>query len=131
MSTPARRQDKPDTATAAIRCHYAGDPARRPHCTLTASALHDLVPLCGSCAQARSTLGKGTVSQPLPPTRELDVLAWITEADTATRQAHRTLTAAVTRARTQGHTWTQIASQLGVTRQAAHQRFGQDPLREA
>jgi hypothetical protein len=130
MSTPAPRQGGPDT-TAPIRCHYAGDPARRPHCTLTAEVLLSATPLCRSCAQARSTLGKGTAPRPLPPGPPLDVLAWITEADTATRQAHRNLTAAVTRARNQGHTWTQIASQLGVTRQAAHQRFGQDPLREA
>ena len=87
--------------------------------------------MCGSCALARSTLGKGTTSRALPPSQALDVLGWITDADAATRQAHRTLAAAVTRARSQGHTWTQIARQLGVTRQAAHQRFGQDPLPEA
>ncbi len=130
MSTPALRQGKPDT-TAPIRCHYAADPARRPHCTLTAEVQLGATPLCRSCARARSTLGKGTAPRPLPPGPPLDVLGWITEADAATRQAHRTLTAAVTRARAQGHTWTQIARQLGITRQAAHQRFGQDPLRQA
>jgi hypothetical protein len=127
MSTPAprpRRQPDPDTA---IRCHYAADPARRPHCTLTAQTLLGATPLCSSCAQARSTLGKGTAPRPLPPGPPLDVLGWITEADTATRQAQRNLAAAITRARTQGHTWTQIAHQLGITRQAAHQRFGHDP----
>jgi hypothetical protein len=133
MSPPAprpRRQDSPDT-TAPTRCHYAGDPARRPHCTLTAEALLGPVPLCGSCARARSTLGKGTIPRPLAPGPALDVLGWITEADAATRQAQRNLAAAVTRARSQGHTWTQIANRLGVTRQAAHQRFGHDPLPEA
>jgi hypothetical protein len=130
VSIPAPRQGKPDTTTP-VRCHYAADPARRPHCTLTAEVLLGATPLCGSCARARSTLGKGTTPRRLPPGPPLDVLAWITEADTATRQAHRNLSAAVTRARSQGRTWTQIASQLGVTRQAAHQRFGQDPLRQA
>ena len=133
MSTPAprpRRQHSPDTTTAS-RCHYAADPARRPHCTLTAEILLGTTPLCGSCARARSTLGKGTTPRPLPPGPALDVLGWVADADAATRQAQRTLAAAVTRARSQGHSWTQIASQLGVTRQAAHQRFGHDPSRAA
>jgi hypothetical protein len=130
MSTPEprpRRQHNPDTT----RCHYAGDPGRRPDCTLTAEVLAGPVPLCGSCAQARSTLGKGTAPRPLPPGPPLDVLNWIAEADAAARQAQHDLAAAVTRARSRGHTWTQIASQLGVTRQAAHQRFGHDPSRGA
>jgi hypothetical protein len=133
VNTPAPRpprQRNPDTA-AAIRCHYAADPARRPHCTLTAEILLGTTPLCGTCARARSTLGKGTTPRQLPPGPAIDILGWITEADTATRQAHRTLAAAITRARAQGHTWTQIASQLGITRQAAHQRFGPDPQRKA
>jgi hypothetical protein len=133
MSTPAphpRRQYSPDT-TAPARCHYASDPARRPHCTLTAEVLLGPTPLCGTCARARSTLGKGTTPRPLPPGPALDILGWIADADAATRQAQRTLAAAVTRARSQGHSWAQIGDQLGVTRQAAHQRFGHDPPREA
>jgi hypothetical protein len=88
-------------------------------------------PLCGTCALARSTLGKGTAPRPLPPGPPLDVLSWVTEADAATRQAQRDLTAAVTRARSRGHSWTQIANRLGITRQAAHQRFGHNPSRRA
>jgi hypothetical protein len=133
MSTPAprpRRQHSPDT-TAATRCHYAGDPGRRPDCTLTAEVLLGPVPLCGSCARARSTLGKGTAPRPLPPGRPLDVLSWVADADAATRQAQRTLAAAVTRARSRGHSWAQIGDRLGITRQAAHQRFGHDPPRKA
>ena len=97
MSTPAPRQGRPDAITS-IRCHYAADPARRPHCTLTAEILLGAIPLCGSCALARSTLGKGGL-RALPASQALDVLGWITDADAATRQAHRTLAAAVTRAR--------------------------------
>jgi hypothetical protein len=132
MSTPPprRRQGKPDT-TAAIRCRYATDPGRRPHCTLTAEIMLGPTPLCGTCAKARSTLGKGTAPRPLPPGPALDILSWIADADAATRQAQRNLAAAVTRARSRGHTWTQIAGQLGITRQAAHQRFGHDPPPEA
>jgi hypothetical protein len=114
------------SAAAAVRCYYAGDPDRRPHCTLTAEVRVGNVALCGSCARARSTLGKGITARPLPPGPPLDVLDWVTDASAAVGQARRHLAAAVTRARTQGHTWTQIAARLGITRQAAWQRFGHD-----
>jgi hypothetical protein len=114
-----------------VRCHYAGEPARRPDCTLTAEVRFGATALCGSCARARSTLGKGTVPVPLPSGPPLDVLAWVTDADDGVRQAQRHLAAAVSRARSQGHTWAQIASRLGVTRQAAQQRFGNDPPPQA
>jgi hypothetical protein len=114
-------------AAAAVRCYYAGDPARRPHCTLTAEIALGNVALCGSCARARSTLGKGTTARPLPPGPPLDVLNWVTDASAAASQARRHLAAAITRARSQGRTWTQIASRLGISRQAAQQRFGHDP----
>jgi hypothetical protein len=112
---------------AAARCYYAADPDRRPHCTLTAEIALGNVALCGSCARARSTLGKGTIPSPLPPGPALDVLDWVTDAHAAAGQARRHLAAAITRARTQGHTWTQIAARLGITRQAAQQRFGNHP----
>ena len=120
---PGPRQRGPDTP-AAVRCHYAGDPARRPHCTLTAEVRLGPVALCSSCARARSTLGKGTVPGALPPGPVIDVLDWVADADATLRQARRDLAAAVTRARTRGRSWTQIAARLGITRQAAQQRFG-------
>ncbi len=119
------------SAAAAVRCHYAGDPARRPHCTLTAEIALGNVMLCGSCARARSTLGKGTTARPLPPGPPLDVLDWVTSAHAAAAQARRHLAVAVTRARSQGSSWTQIAARLGITRQAAQQRFGHDPSTRA
>ena len=60
---------------------------------------------------------------PLPPGPAIDVLDWVTDAGASVRQARRGLHAAVTRARTQGRSWTQIAARLGITRQAAQQRF--------
>ena len=120
---PRSRQRGPDTP-AAVRCHYAGDPALRPHCTLTAQIRLGPVALCGSCAGARSTLGKGIIPAALPPGPAIDVLDWVTDARAAASQARRDLHAAVTRARTQGRSWTQIAARLGITRQAAQQRFG-------
>jgi hypothetical protein len=122
---PSRgRQRGPDTPVAAVRCHYAGDPVLRPHCTLTAGIRLGPVALCGSCARARSTLGKGIVPAALPPGPELDVLDWVADACADASQARRDLAAAVTRARSRGRSWTQIAARLGITRQAAQQRFG-------
>ena len=40
------------------------------------------------------------------------------------RAADRTEAAVVRRARLQGLTWAEIAEQLGVSRQAVHQRYG-------
>lgn len=117
------RQRGPDTP-AAVRCHYAADPALRPHCTLTAEVRLGPVALCGSCTRARSTLGKGIIPALLPPGPAIDVLDWVTDAEASVRQARRDLDAAVTRARSRGRSWTQIAARLGITRQAAQQRFG-------
>jgi hypothetical protein len=112
---------------AAIVCHYAADPARRPRCTLTAQIAVGPVALCGSCAAARSTLGKGAAAVPLPPGPDLDVLDWLAGAAADAARAGRHLAAAVTRARSRGYTWAQIAAGLGVTRQAAQQRYGPHP----
>jgi hypothetical protein len=122
-AAPSRRRQRGPDTPAAVACHYAGDPALRPHCTLTAEIRLGPVTLCGSCAAARSTLGKGIIPAALPPGPAIDVLDWVTDAEASVRQARRDLDAAVTRARTQGRSWTQIAARLGITRQAAQQRF--------
>lgn len=115
-----RRQESVDTA---VRCHYADDPVRRPRCDLTATVRYGTVALCPSCQAARSTLGKGQPPVPLSTGPPLDVLDWIATAHEQTIAADRTLTAAVTRARQSGTSWTAIGTQLGVSRQAAQQRF--------
>ena len=115
------------TSPRAVLCHYARDPARRPHCTLTAQIRFGTVALCGSCAAARSTLGKGMAAVPLPPGPAVDVLDWVADASLAAGQACRDLDAAVTRARSAGYSWARIAGRLGVTRQAAAQRYRHQP----
>lgn len=103
---------------AAVACHYADDPTRRPQCTLTATIRYGAVALCPSCQRRRSTLGKGhpprTLSSP-----DLDVLDWVGTAHQQATAAERTLAAAVTRARQAGHPWSAIGHRL----QAAQQRF--------
>jgi hypothetical protein len=104
-------------------CHYAGDPAARPACTLTATVRIGAVALCASCNTARSTLGKGQPSVPLPTAPAFDVLGWVAAANQQARAAEATLAAAVTRARQHGASWSAIGAQLGLSRQGAQQRF--------
>jgi hypothetical protein len=81
------------------------------------------MPLCASCHDHRSTLGKAQLSKPLPAGPPFDVLAWVATASDQASAAQRTLTAAVVRARQTGASWSDIGVQLGITRQAAQQRF--------
>lgn len=108
-------------------CVHATDPTRRPHCQLTAAIRYGTTALCSDCNSRRSTLGKGDTPQPLPPAPLPDLLHWITTADRQLRAANAELTAAVQRARAHGHSWTTIGAALDITKQAAHQRFGQPP----
>ena len=117
--SPARRQRSVDTQ----RCFYADDPIQRPECTLAAVVRYDTIALCATCQLTRSTLGKGKVTIALPAAPALDVLDWIGAAQQQAAIAQRTLTAAVPRARHAGHSWTAISTQLGISRQAAQQRF--------
>jgi hypothetical protein len=106
-----------------VRCHYADDPNARPQCTLTAVVRYGNVALCSSCQARRSTLGKGQRPLPLATSPALDVLDWVTTAHQQANDADRALAAAVTRARQAGHPWSAIGTRLGVSRQAAQQRF--------
>jgi hypothetical protein len=124
MNTPPRRSSQGTVdANGAVRCHYAADPAARPHCTLTATIRLGTVPLCPSCMAGRSSLGKGQTSVTLPAGPVIDVLDWIGTAQQQAATAERNLAAAVTRARQNGHPWSVIGARLGITRQAAQQRF--------
>jgi len=127
MTIP-RRQQPVDSQRP---CHYADDPTGRPRCTLTATVRLGAIMLCASCNTARSTLGKGQTPVPLPAGRPFDVLGWVATAHQQARVADTTLTAAVTRARQSGASWTAIGDQLGLTRQGAQQRFTRAPAHES
>jgi hypothetical protein len=109
--------------TAPIRCHYATEPSARPDCQLVAVVRYRHIALCASCDKHRSTLGKGQQPVRLNATEPIDVLAWIDQAQRELRTAEQTLAAAVHRARQQGHPWSAIGKTLGISRQAAQQRF--------
>ena len=108
------------TSGLAVACYYA---AARPDCQVLATICYRHIALCAHCDQRRSTTGKGTPPIRLPhPHALLEVAA----ARDARQQAAAALRDAVTRARQAGHPWSTVAAILGVTRQAAQQRYAQD-----
>jgi hypothetical protein len=109
----------------ALLCHYAADPHARPGCQLTAVLRRGTVPLCASCDVLRSSLGRGQPAVPLPAPAPADLLEWISQAHGRMLAAEAEVAAAAVRARQHGHSWAAIAARLGITRQAAQQRFGQ------
>jgi hypothetical protein len=112
------------TTGLAVACHYA---AARPDCQVLASVRYGHTALCTSCDQRRSTTGKGTPPIRLPhPHALLQVAA----AHDACQQAAAVLRDAVASARQVGHPWSAVAGILGVTRQAAQQRFAQNSTSE-
>lgn len=104
------------------RCAYATHPLQRPDCQLTAVLAYGSISLCCSCAQRRSTVGKGQTARPVPP-RPVTPLDLITQTQDELNNAQQHHLGAVRRARQAGATWNDIAARLGVTRQAAQQRF--------
>ncbi len=123
MTSPTPTQDRQRDVDRPVRCQHAVDPVLRPHCTLTATLQVGTIALCSPCHNRRSSVGKGQPTVPLPAGQELDVLAWISTAQQALNQAEQTLSVAVTRARQNRASWADIGTQLGISRQAAQQRF--------
>jgi len=112
------------TSGLAAACYYAPG---RPDCQVLATIRYGQITLCARCDQRRSTTGKGT-----PPARLPDphALLEIAAARDACQQAAAALRDAVTCARQASHPWSTVAAILGVTRQAAQQRFGQHTTSE-
>ncbi len=117
---------QPALDTRPVRCAYAGHPDQRPNCQLAAVIRYATIALCSDCDSHRSTVGKGVPPTHLPATGPLPVLTWVTHTDEQIRHHQAELAAAVSRARTQGHTWNAIGAALNITRQAAQQRFTKD-----
>jgi hypothetical protein len=113
--------------TPGTRCSYATEPETRPDCQVTAVVRRGRIALCTSCDALRSTLGKSQAAVQLAAAPPIDLLHWVTQAQTRLRAAQAELAAAVIRARQAGQSWTAIGASLGITRQAAQQRFGPAP----
>jgi hypothetical protein len=100
-------------------CYYAGT---RSDCQLLASVRHGQIALCARCDQRRSTVGKGAPRTQLPDPSALHQIAVARET---CQQAAAALCQAVAHARHAGQPWSAIAAVLGVSRQAAQQRFAE------
>src|SRR5687768_6453268 len=107
--------------TGVSRCYY--DDARhrqlRPHCEGVAVVADGPSRLCAACDAMRSSVGKGTVARTVPGA----ALARLIDAARAAAAADHQLADAARAARDGGASWTQIGDALGLTRQAAHQRW--------
>jgi hypothetical protein len=104
-------------------CYYAADPTRRPDCERVAVVAYGPVALCTSCDARRSTVGKGLVGRSLLPGRDPSALGAVASAVGQLRAAEEQLAVAVGSARHLGHSWSDLGAALGVSRQAAQQRF--------
>ena len=111
-------------ADTCATCHYAGDPVRRPDCEHQAVVVYGAVALCRSCDTRRSTVGKGLVGRSLVHGRDWRALEAIEAAAGQLRAAEDQVVRTVAAARRLGHSWGELGTALGVSRQAAQQRFG-------
>ena len=119
---PARpAQPRQQTLTGVLDCYYHEVRHRelRPHCQGVAVVAYGPIRLCATCDAMRSTVGKGIAPRPVPGVE----LGRLIDAAHAAADAERQLAQAAHAARDDGASWTQIGAALGLTRQAAQQRW--------
>jgi hypothetical protein len=116
---PADRRQQ--ALTGARRCYYDAPRHRklRPDCDGVAVVAYGPTTLCASCDLRRSAVGKATTPRPVPGVE----LGRLIAAAQAAADAQSELAHAAHAARQAGASWTQIGDALGLTRQAAQQRW--------
>jgi len=82
------------------------------------------IALCGDCDLRRSTVGKAIVGRSLVHRRDWKPLIAVEAAADRLRAAEEELAASVGAARCLGYPWSDLGRAIGVSRQAAQQRFG-------
>ena len=112
---------------AQTTCCYADNPVLRPDCEHRAVVAYGPMALCSSCDARRSTMGKGMVGRSLVHGRDWSALEAVETAVGQLATAEEQLAGAVVAARRLGHSWGELGVALGVTRQAAQQRFSRRP----
>ncbi len=108
--------------TARLRCYYSA-PARRaerPHCDGAGAVAYGSIVLCPSCDKMRSAVGRTGTVRKLPGAELAELMAAATELS----DAEERVVSALRNARGAGASWAQVGDALGISRQAAQQRFG-------
>lgn len=114
---PSNRQD---ALAASLSCYYAqGAHPARPQCEGLAVVAYANIALCSACDKMRSAVGRTNAARPLPAAQLYQLMA----AARALAQAEYAVAAAVRHARQAGASWTHVGDALGVSRQAAQQRW--------
>ena len=108
--------------TPELRCYYADAEHRdlRPHCQGVAVVAYGPTRLCATCDAMRSAVGRTHAPRPVPGAE----LAQLIVAAQVVADADHQLARAAHTAREAGASWLQIGDALGLTRQAAQQRWG-------
>ncbi len=122
MTTGPTANPRQDALTAMLRCHYDSGEHRplRPHCQGIAVVAYGDIRLCAICDRMRSAVGRTNIARPLPGAE----LGQLIDAAHALAQAEHRLDDAVRGVRDAGATWAHIGDAVGLTRQAAQQRWG-------
>ena len=113
-----------ETLTGRLRCYYAGPATRaqRPHCEGVGTIAYGNIVLCSSCDKMRSAVGRTQVARRLPGAELAELMA----AAAGLAGAQERLARALAGARSAGASWAQVGDALGISRQAAQQRYGGD-----
>jgi hypothetical protein len=119
--SPAAVHPRQQALTPMLRCYYDDDRHRqlRPHCQGVAVVAYGPTRLCATCDLMRSAVGKATTPRPVPGVE----LGHLIAAALIAANAEHQLGLAAHAARNAGASWTQIGDALGVSRQAAQQRW--------
>lgn len=127
LAAPPTGMSKPMKASRRLDvhpvCYYADKPDLQPECQRRAVVAYDRVKLCADCDSRRSTMGKGVAPRSLVVGRDWSPLVSVETAVGHLEAAEAELAGAVEHARRLGHTWGMLGAALGVTRQAAQQRY--------
>jgi hypothetical protein len=81
--------------------------------------------LCASCNKMRSAVGRTDVARPLPGAELRDLI----DSAVALSCAEEHVGRSVRRARAGGASWSQVGEALGISRQAAQQRYASTETR--
>lgn len=113
-------QQRQELLTAGLRCYYADEAHShlRPHCQHVGTVAYGHIVLCATC-DAMHSAGRN-VPRRLPGAELTELLACARDLAAALEG----LDSGVAAARRAGASWGQVGAALGISRQAAQQRFG-------